>query len=462
MSRRSLRTRLTLLYTGLAVIVLAISLLTVYVVTRREALNRLDNSLHADAIALKSHAERAERGNEGASAERFVNARDAVISGHLLALLDSGQVLASAPTARALIDEARRQGKLTGGDQTLSIALGGQQFRMVVMRADTGEYAIAAGSLETVTEAEESLLNATLLAGAVGIVVTAVGAWFATRRGLRPLESITAMANDVASDAMELRTGLADQDEIGAVAAAIDRMLSRLQHAFDSQKRFLEDVSHELRTPLTIARGHLELVAEDPDATAQERAEAVTVAIDEIDRVARLVDGLLELARASEVERLDIGPVAVGPLLEAVAAQMSRLQEREWRVDVPEGTEAAADEAALRQIILNLARNADEHSPRRAEIELAATAQDGHVQIMVADRGTGVDPDIAGRAFERFTHDGNGVGLGLSISQALAEAQHGRVSLEPRAGGGTVAIVELPRPQQLIHKSREAYGERGS
>jgi two-component system, OmpR family, sensor kinase len=316
---------------------------------------------------------------------------------------------------------------------------------MVVTRADGGEYAIAAGSLEPVTEAEESLLHATLLAGALGIVVTAIGAWFATRRGLRPLESITALANEVASDAMELRTGLDDEDEIGAVAAAIDRMLSRLQHAFDSQKRFLEDVSHELRTPLTIARGHLELVAEAPDATALERSEAVSVAIEEIDRVARLVDGLLELARASDVQRLHIGTVAVRPLLEAVAAQMSRLQERDWRVDVPDGTQAAGDEAAIRQIILNLARNADEHSPAEAPIDLTATARDGHVQILVADRGTGVDPNIAGTAFERFTHDGNGIGLGLSISQALAEAQHGRVSLEPRDGGGTVATLELPR-----------------
>jgi signal transduction histidine kinase len=200
-------------------------------------------------------------------------------------------------------------------------------------------------------------------------------------------------------------------------------------------------------------------VAEDPDATAQERSDAVTVAIEEIDRVARLVDGLLELARASEGERLNIGPVAVGPLLETVAAQMSRLQEREWLVEVPEGTKAAADEAALRQIILNLARNADEHSPPRAPIDLAASTRDGRVQIMVADRGSGVDPRIAGRAFERFTHDGNGLGLGLSISQALAEAQHGRVSLQPRAGGGTVAIVELPRTQQ-VGSGRDAHGER--
>ena len=105
---------------------------------------------------------------------------------------------------------------------------------------------------------------------------------------------------------MGLRTGLENRDEIGAVAAAIDRMLNRLETAFDSQKQFLEDASHELRTPLTIARGHLELLAENPDATTEQRDEAVDVAIAEIDRMGRLVDGLLQLARASEVERLNI------------------------------------------------------------------------------------------------------------------------------------------------------------
>ncbi len=445
MFKPSLRARLTLLYAGLAVIVLAISLLTVYAVTRREALSRLDNSLRADAIALKDHAESAEHGNESAPAERFVNAREAVISGHMLALLDDRRVLASAPAARDLIRQAQRAGSLTGRDQTISLPLDGETFRVSVVRADNGEFAIAAGSTEPVSEAEESLLHATLIAGAVGIVLTAIGAWFATRRGLRPLESITALANEVAPDALELRTGLDHQDEIGAVAAAIDRMLSRLQDAFDTQKRFLEDVSHELRTPLTIARGHLELVSDNPQSTDGERDEAVAVAIDEIDRVARLVDGLLELARASEVERLKIERVAIGPLLESVAAQMSRLQERQWRVQVPDGTAVAADESALRQIVLNLARNAAEHSPADAPIDLTATARNGRVDVAVCDRGTGVDPALAATVFDRFTHDGNGIGLGLSISQALAQAQHGRIRLDPREGGGTVATLELPR-----------------
>jgi two-component system, OmpR family, sensor kinase len=228
------------------------------------------------------------------------------------------------------------------------------------------------------------------------------------------------------------------------VAAAVERMLHRLETAFDAQRHFLEDVSHELRTPLTVARGHLELLADEPEAGLEEREKALGVAIDEIDRMARLVDGLLQLARASEVERLNIGAIAVEPLLESIAFQLARVGAREWRVDVPPELRVMADQDVLRQIVLNLARNADEHSPDDSPVDLSARLNKGMVEITVADRGTGIDPEIRGRVFERFAHDGSGIGLGLAISKALAEAQHGSISLDDRAGGGAIATISLP------------------
>lgn len=447
----TLRTRLVLLYTGLAVVVLVLSMLAVYQVTRREALSRLDNSLRSDAALLERNAERAEQHGERGAGERFVNAREAVLSGHMLALVDDHHVLGSAAVIPRLVALVRERGVLDGAAHTVTLSLNGRDFRVSIVPADRGEYAVAAGSLETVSEAEESLLHAILIAGGLGIALTAVGAWFATRRGLRPLESISDLANQVAPDALSLRTGLDKQDEIGAVAAAVDRMLNRLQVAFDSQNRFLEDVSHELRTPLTIARGHLELLENDPVANEAQRREAIDVAIEEIDRVARLVEGLLQLARASEVERLVIERVEIAPLLRDVAGQFSRLGSRQWQVVADEGLSASADADALRQIVLNLARNADEYSPADAPVELSATASGDRdrVRVVVADRGVGIDPRIRGHAFERFAHGGNGIGLGLAISQALAEAQAGAVMLDDRLGGGTIATVELPAAGEL-------------
>ena len=159
----------------------------------------------------------------------------------------------------------------------------------------------------------------------------------------------------------------------------------------------------------------------------------------------RLVDGLLQLARASEVERLNITAVPVTPLLQSIASQLSRLGEREWTVVGDEDVTAAADEDALRQIVLNLARNAHEHSPAGRGIELAAVHAGNDVRVTVADRGSGIDPKLIGHTFERFAHDGDGIGLGLAISKALAESQHGSVTLEDRPGGGAIATVTVPQ-----------------
>ncbi len=445
MPKPTLRTRLALLYAALAVIVLAISLFTVYGLTRHDALNRVDGSLRDSARKLGDQAEGGEHRSESASAERFVNARDAVAAGHMLALFDDHTVTASNDDARQLVGLARAQSMLDGRERVATLNLPNGSFRVASVPIDKGEYALAATPLQPLMESEEELLHAAIIAGGVGIVLTFIGAWVATRRGLKPLETITSLANEVAPDALGLRTGLQDRDEIGAVAGAIDRMLNRLQVAFDAQKQFLEDASHELRTPLTIARGHLELLEGNPDATAEERDEALDVAIEEIDRMGRLVDGLLQLARATETERLSIAQVAVKPLLNSITAPFTRLHTRTWTVSAPDDLFVSADPDVLRQIILNLARNADEHSPETATVELTANRGDhGGVVISVSDRGSGIDPAIRDRVFDRFAHDGQGVGLGLAISKALVEAQNGTITLDDRPGGGTIATVSLP------------------
>ncbi len=442
--RVSLRTRLALLYAGLAVVVLAISLLTVYVVARHDALNRVDSSLRKDARTLGTRVEAGEAGGEGDDAERYVNARSALGAGHLLAVIDDGEVITANGDASELAAEAKSHGLFGAHEHVRTVDLPSGNVRVTVVPIDTGEYAIAAAPLQPVLDSMEGLLHATLLAGAIGIALTSVGAWFAARRGLRPLESITTLANEVAPDALGLRTGLDNGDEIGAVAAAIDRMLHRLETAFNAQRHFLEDVSHELRTPLTIARGHLELLADEPEAGIEEREVALGVAIGEIDRMARLVEGLLQLARASEVERLNIASIAVEPLLESITLQLTRLGTREWTVDAPAELRVMADEDFLRQIVLNLARNADEHSPVESPVQISARMRGQSVEIAVADRGTGIDPKVRGRVFDRFAHDGEGIGLGLAISKALVEAQHGSIGLDERDGGGAIATISLP------------------
>ena len=159
----------------------------------------------------------------------------------------------------------------------------------------------------------------------------------------------------------------------------------------------------------------------------------------------RLVDGLLQLARASEVERLNIVPVPVEPLLQSIASQLSTAGRRDVDGCRRDQLTASADEDALRQIVLNLARNADEHSPRERRNRTIGRA--GAVRRSRSPSPTaapGIDPRLHGHIFERFAHDGDGIGLGLAISQALAEVQSGTIALDDRSGGGTLATITLP------------------
>ena len=174
----SLRTRLAGLYAGLAVIVLAISLLTVYEVARRDAMNRVDSSLRADANKLGSRTEAAEHGSGQEANEQIVNAREAVGSGHLLALYDNQRVIASSAEARDLVVVARRIGLFSGRERVATVTLPSGRFRVSAIPNDRGEYAVAAAPLQPVLESMEGLLNATLVAGAVGVLLTSVGAWF--------------------------------------------------------------------------------------------------------------------------------------------------------------------------------------------------------------------------------------------------------------------------------------------
>ena len=98
----------------------------------------------------------------------------------------------------------------------------------------------------------------------------------------------------------------------------------------------------------------------------------------------------------------------------------------------------------MQACVHNLARNADEHSLMESPVQISARMRGQSVEIAVADRGTGIDPKVRGRVFDRFAHDGEGIGLGLAISKALVEAQHGSIGLDERDGGGAIATISLP------------------
>jgi signal transduction histidine kinase len=224
---------------------------------------------------------------------------------------------------------------------------------------------------------------------------------------------------------------------------AAEREVEQRAALLAQQELFLHDVSHELRTPVTIARGHLEVLQRvDPD-TLQE----VAVALDELERIERILDRLLLLAKAERPDFVVMAELELEPFLEDVFMRWSEVAPRVWRLgELPAGT-LRADPEALRIALDSLLENAVKYTEESDAIELRARAASREVVIEIADGGRGVPADAASRIFERFaradaarTRAQGGVGLGLAIVDAIAKAHGGRCSVRSSDEGATFAL----------------------
>jgi two-component system OmpR family sensor kinase len=304
-------------------------------------------------------------------------------------------------------------------------------------------------------------LRQVLWACVAGFVLAVVLGLLAVRRTLRPLEQLAADIDTVqASGDVSHRvrvTGPAD--EVGRLGAAFNKTLARLQHVVASQRQFVADASHELRTPLTVARGQLELLAEDGAVDDPGARRSIGIAVDELDRMGRIVRDLLLLARLDEGmelqrERVDIELVVGDAVLRALhqgadAADGTKAID----VDVPPGMAVMADADALLQVVSNLVVNGARHGG--GSVGVSAKQDGGVVAIAVADHGPGIGADDLPHVFERFYRGGGGAGgsetggtgLGLAIAKGLVERMGGRISVRSAVNEGTTFTVELPNAE---------------
>ena len=224
-------------------------------------------------------------------------------------------------------------------------------------------------------------------------------------------------------------------------------MLDRLEGAFDTQQQFLDDAGHELRTPLTIVRGHLEVL--DPD-DAREVSATRALALDELDRMSRLVNDLIVLAQAGRPDFVRFEPVDLDHLLHEVLDKAVALADRHWVLESRLELVIWADAQRLTQAMLQLADNAVRHTGGGDLIALGGAHSAAGVSLWVRDTGRGVADEDAERIFERFGRSGtarghDGSGLGLSIVAGIAAAHGGRVKLgHPAAGPGAIFTLALP------------------
>ena len=231
-------------------------------------------------------------------------------------------------------------------------------------------------------------------------------------------------------------------------------MLDRLERAFESQRRFVDDAGHELRTPLTIARGHLELLEDDPD----ERRQTVELVLDELDRMRRIVDDLLLLAKHEQPDFLNLETVEVGALTDELHAKITALAPRDRVVATRGRGVIVADRQRVTQAVVQLAQNAAGVTQEGERIELGSTVADGRARIWIRDHGPGIPYGDQERIFGRFRRGGEGrsegAGLGLAIVKAIAEAHHGRVEVASRPGEGSTFTLIVPVDQPPDGRAR--------
>jgi signal transduction histidine kinase len=301
---------------------------------------------------------------------------------------------------------------------------------------------------------EASAYDAVILAaGGVGLAVLLIGsllAWRLAEGVLRPVRRVTSTARSISESDLSERIAVHGHDEIAQLTSTFNEMLDRLETAFRTQRRFINDAGHELKTPLTIVRGHLELLGDD----AHERQETVALVMDELDRMGRIVNDLLLLAKSEEPDFLGLETVDVEPLTNELQLKAAALGSREWRLERRGRGIIVADRQRLTQAVVQLAQNAVQHTSERDTISLGSAVENGEARFWVRDEGPGIPLRDQERIFQRFARGtdarrAEGAGLGLAIVKAIADAHHGRVELysQPGAGAQFTLVVPADQPQ---------------
>ncbi len=308
----------------------------------------------------------------------------------------------------------------------------------------------------------ESQLRRTMAfyaAAAVFTVALVTGlAWFAVERLLRPIEQLRRATESIGEEDLTTRVPVKGRDDLTALAAAVNRMLDRVQTSVEAQRNLLDDVGHELRTPIAVVRGHLELT--DP-ADPEDVRQTQLLALDELDRMGMLVGDLILLAKSVQSDFVTPVDTDVAELTELVFDKSLALGERRWKMESAAFTRAMVDPTRITQAWLQLVANAVRYSEHCSTVSLGSAVRDGHLQMWVRDEGIGIAPEDIDLVRQRFKRTAgaqklaSGTGLGLSIVETIVAAHGGRLDILSEVGRGSVFTMVIPlRPPTAVASSR--------
>jgi len=341
-----------------------------------------------------------------------------------------------------------RKLKLSGGKTLLLVGLNFQS-------PGNPSYLVEFGEL---LDPVETMLKHLFLQLAFGlplaVFIIAGGGFLLLRRALTPVEQITRAAERITQHNLSERLPVARTgDELAGLSVSLNRMIARLDEAFQNSKRFVADASHDLRTPLTILRGELESFAEDARLTAELRERAASM-LEEAVHLSKIVEQLFTLSRLDAGEaRTEWTRFDLAELAKITADQMNLLAEDKGisiSCSTSQPTPVEGDRVRLKQVVVNLLDNAIKYTPEKGAIQLRVHGVNGHAILEVKDNGIGIPSEALPHVFERFyrvdktrSGESESAGLGLSIVISICAAHGAEVEAESNVGSGSCFRVKL-------------------
>lgn len=300
----------------------------------------------------------------------------------------------------------------------------------------------------------EEVVEITLYAGLPSLVIASVLVWWLTRRAFKPLEQLTAAAESIHAGNLKQQLSVpASRDEIARLTVVFNAMTARLDESFERVQQFTLSASHELKTPLAIIRNELETALNEPGTSTEEQERAMSL-LDEVERLAHVVDDLTFLTKAdSGLITFRQEPVRLDELVREAHsdAQVLALQaEANANLGQCDAATVIGDRHRLRQLLLIFTDNAIKHNEASGMISISVANDGTTVELRVANTGPGLQPDELPRAFDRFfrgkaaaAREAEGTGLGLSIARSIALAHGADLHMESTPGELTTVVVRF-------------------
>ena len=446
MSRIPIRVRLTLVFAATMAVVLAAMGVFVYSVVASDLSDALDRELRSRAQDLSALVAR--NGSLERTGSPFVEQGEAFAE----LVSPDGQVLDATPTigTNRLLSAGELERAARGPTFVNRPSVPGLDEPARLLAVPVGRDVLVVGATrENRAETLSSLRNAFLVSGSVALLLSALGGYLLAGGALRPIEAMRRRAAEISASSLDERLPVPPaKDEVARLGTTLNEMLARLEDGLERERRFVSDASHELRTPLAMLRTELELALRRA-RTPEELERSIRSAAEETDRLSRIADDLLLLARA-EQGRLPLRaePTDLGDVLDTVRTRFlarAELEGRPIEVDVADSPVARVDRLRLEQALGNLVDNALRHGT--GAVTITAATRDSTAELRVLDEGPGFPEGFADKAFEPFsraTPSGDGSGLGLAIVATIVRAHDGEVEAGPGPGGGANVTIRLP------------------